>query len=506
MTTQMLFKLDRFLVCIWALSILFALKAIYFCFNVPPGMPPDEMYHLQVIKLYSESKRLFPFNDSWTTFSQPLPEFHVFRGTTEYAYLYHLLFGTLVRVTGIDPFLWANLPWLRVLNLGLAAITLRYSFLIFTAVLPSKWLVLSGFVLITNLLMFNFLSAAVNYDNLLFVFCSAAIYESVNFLKTPEKKLFFKIIFFLSLASLTKLSGLIFAVFLLGALGVSSLKILKALKEMCVRKLIQQGFKGVGCVWIVMVAVLGLLNLELYLGNFIRYGTILPECYQVYSSEICSLNKLEQRANQASAIIKSKVLSGEVREMNIFSYFYFWVSEMVDTSIGVRAHYQMSLGPTKFLFSGILLLVAALGIAKWRQFDHIDWFFIFLVTGFMWFCFYFGHWLSYKQTFIALNGINGRYSYLILAPLLALSCRILGFLTPSYLQPKLALFSFVLFGGMQIAILLNPIFFAGIVAPQEELFYRECDYYPNPVYDKNFSIIENKFNAPSAYKLQYPNP
>jgi hypothetical protein len=169
-------------VCFTALSIWFLLKGFYFCFHVPPGMPPDEMFHLQVTKLYAHSTRLFPFNDSWFTYARPLARFSIFASTTEYAYLFHFLMGAIVRFFQIDPFLWSYIPWLRLFNLGLACLTLRYSFLIWRALLPNQTSVLCAFAVITNLLMLDFLSAAVNYDNLLFVFCNAATYHCLKFI------------------------------------------------------------------------------------------------------------------------------------------------------------------------------------------------------------------------------------------------------------------------------------------------------------------------------------
>ncbi len=258
-------------------------------------------------------------------------------------------------------------------------------------------------------------------------------------------------------------------------------------------------------IWIVLALVLALLNIEFYLGNFSQYGTFLPDCHDLFNAEVCAEHAQEKEATYHSFYSREKVEAGEHPRMNIVAYFNFWVAEMIDTSIGIKCQHKITFGPLRYLLALVVFVICVIGTVNWRRLTKIDLFLSCLVMGFLLFCFYYGHWTSYQETFVELNGINGRYSYLVLAPLVALLVKFIGFALPLKEHYRLAPALFCTFFGLQVGIFISP-FFAGLVTPPDTEFYRILGYYPNPVYDRNFVIVENKLDAPGAYKLQYPTP
>jgi uncharacterized membrane protein len=318
------------------------------------GVSPDSYYHLEVSQAYSETLGI-PENT---------PETYQWQDITRIPYLSLWLNGRILNVNeatfNFDPVIL-----LRIFNIVTSLGTLIFVYLISKEVIKNKWARILPVFLLSNTLMFVFLSSSINYDNLTVLFCTISLYFLVKYLQSPkELKNSLLLWIFLLLGSLTKLSvlPLAFIVVLVWAFTLFKKKILG-------RGYLKQLFNFPNILFLVLFGVLLFLNLNLYGVNILTYGKLTPSCLQMLTYEQCLENGVFYRnIYKIPRVFEGNifeaanlVLTGE--RIGPLRYMPYWIVEMSKKIFGIMGDRSLFMPyeylPPYFLyfFLGIYLII-----------------------------------------------------------------------------------------------------------------------------------------------------
>lgn len=182
--------------------------------------------------------------------------------------------------------------FLRLLNIDYALGSILFCFLLSKEVIKNKWWQLLPVFLLTNTLMFVFLSAGVNYDNLANLFSMASLFFLARIL---NKKDFFSnsLGWMLSIC----LGTLVKYPILPLALATGTVWLVFTIKNR--KRLLPIKIKGpkliaTGLILLVMIAG----NLGIYGVNLIKYQSVTPDCRDLLSEEQCEISPFVKRFNE----------------------------------------------------------------------------------------------------------------------------------------------------------------------------------------------------------------
>jgi len=430
------------------LGLYFLGRLFYFAFTVGPGVPPDEMTHIGTARLYAET--LFGVEDSAATLRYGL--------VTHVPYLYYFLIGKSAALLGDAGYIT-----LRVLNIGLALAFLVVAYRLSLLVLKSRLMRVLFFVMLTNTLMFSFLSASVNYDNLTNLLALLAVYFLVRYLCPPVGCLHPSsgysgsgdpadlLLFFIStaLGLLTKGTFLMLAPVFTVVWLLSRRQTLGADMQQLIRE-IRSGRR-----YILVLAAVAFLcvvaNLSLYGTNLVRYGHIVPSCGQVLSHEKCMENRIYARnwvvsqyrtdnlsymdAWRATEAIRhpgdiahaKRLLNNERQykvakpeNLNMLDYMHLvWDQAMKPSVFGIQAHRSMLRSPNELWVYGVICFAALMLMVRTICFDGSDkqWLgMVAIVFGYYLFLVGYYNYTGYLEHHALLLGVQGRYLFHVLVP------------------------------------------------------------------------------------------
>jgi len=420
------------------LGVYFIGRLFYFAFTVGPGVPPDEITHIGIVRLYAET--LFGIEDSDASLRYGL--------VTHQPYLYYFLMGKVAALLGS-----ADYTTLRVLNIGLALVFLIVAYRLSLLVLKSRLMRVLFFVMLTNTLMFSFLSASINYDNLVNLLALCAIYFLVRCLvghldsaKSADLLLFWISIM---LGLLTKGTFLMLAPIFV----VIWLLLRRRMLLMDIQQLVQTVRSGKGYIRsLTIVALLCVVaNLSLYGVNLVRYGHIVPGCAQVLTQDKCMENRIYARnwivsqyrvgklsymqAWRATELIRhpgdiahARRLLNNARQykmakpenLNMPDYMHLvWDQAMKPSIFGIQAHRSMLRSPNELWAYGLVCFVALLLMVRTIRFDGSDKLWLGMtgmVFGYYLFLVGYYNYTGYLQHHALLLGVQGRYLFHVLVP------------------------------------------------------------------------------------------
>ena len=416
------------------LGLYFIGRLLYFAFTVGPGVPPDEMTHIGIVRLYAET--LFGIEDSAASLRYGL--------VTHAPYLYYFLMGKAAALLGSTDYIT-----LRMLNIGLALAFLIVAYRLSLLMLKSRLMRVLFFVMLTNTLMFSFLSAAVNYDNLANLLALSALYFLVRYLDSarPADLLLFLISTLLGL--LTK------GTFLMLAPVFAAVWLLSRRQTLWtdLQALLQEIRLGGGyiCSLSIVLLLCVVANLSLYGVNLVQYNRIVPGCAQVLTHEKCMQNRIYARnwvitqyrldklsymdAWRATELIRhpgdiahAKRLLNNVRQykmtrpddLNVLDYMHLVWNQAVKPSIfGIQAHRSMLRSPNELWGYGLACFVALLLMVRTLRLDGSDGLWLGmagLLFGFYFFLVGYYNYTGYLQHHALLLGVQGRYLFHVLVP------------------------------------------------------------------------------------------
>jgi hypothetical protein len=430
-----------------ALLVWFAARAVYFAVVTPHAVPPDEIEHFGRSAIFARG--LWPPADS--------PDSWAFGLMRARPWLYPWLMGRLLAATPFEA--REALLFLRLANVAIALLTLAFARRAM-ALYTSDPLARGVFLwMATHTLMFTFLAGSVNYDNLANL-CAAIAFGALfaHLRAHGEQPGQLALLATACLAgTLTKEAFVPLAAILLGLAAWRERRAPGA----CLRRL---------CTWIAeprparlaLAALAGALlaaNLELYVGNWLRYGRAVPRCAQVLSLDACL-----ERPNDARDWVLDAYRSGElsldaalaraetlshpqlrrdtrylVRNFHAwqeagrplvdrFHYAFTWSEKMARGATGILGHLSLSQPAARQAAFELLWLAAALGIARRiraGEADGITAACLVAIGSYALILMQFVNYPAYAATGSLTLAVQGRYLFVLLVPIHALVARTL---------------------------------------------------------------------------------
>jgi hypothetical protein len=308
------------LVIFFSISVLIAL-------NLKPGIIPDEEAHFAFAKHFSSTWSIPP--DTYKTFSWG---WYI----EQNPFLYHWLNGRCINFIKLASPKISEINLLialRLINSFYALGTVYFCFLFSKEIIKSLFWQLLPTFLISNTLMFVFLSGGLNYDNLAIFLSTASLYFLFMAL---QGKAFLKYsllwMIFISLGTLVKFTILPLALITFIIWLVFLFR--KGWKFF--------NFKNIKFEIILVIILLPLLinNFLIYGVNLIQYQTITPPCREILTDSQCRLSPFENRYRNNALESKMTIIESiELDYPNPLEYTIFtWTRNMLKTIFGVLGH------------------------------------------------------------------------------------------------------------------------------------------------------------------------
>jgi hypothetical protein len=423
-----------------ALFVYFAARLVFYAVSITPGVPPDEVTHFNLCRIFSKTLFL-PVNS---------PETYPYGLVTNIPWLYYWLMGKLL---WLNVFGLPEVTFLRLCNVPMALGTAYFTWRTATLLTGERLARILALVFITNIAMFSLLSAGVSYDNLTNLLAAMAIYFLLAFFKERNGTLLALSLLCQLAGCLTKNSLLPLVLVLNVLLVVNEARNLPRLAAGFTSWLRGSGARGV----VIMVALLAALalNLQLYGGNYLRYHNISPDMADVLSADSAMKYRTQARnmifmlykegkvskekALEMTSVIANKVDRGTtaaliedydyqksngMQLMNPVQYIPLWAETVCAGTFGIFAHLPMQIGPLKIYLFLALLVLAGIGfLRRWRPSEE-GWLPAYLAVVAVFYCvflMYFVNYRTYLDYWSPWLSLQGRYIFPVLAPISVLS-------------------------------------------------------------------------------------
>jgi hypothetical protein len=452
----------------WATRLLlayFGVRMVFFALNISSFVPPDEVTHAGLCEIYSKVF-LLPVNS---------PETFEFGLVTNTPWLYYWSMGKLLH---LNFFGISDLVFLRLLNIPLAFGTVWYALRLLRLLTDNRLAQLLLIVVMTNTAMFSLLSASVSYDNLANLLAAMAIYYVFAYFRERSGGLLVASLLCQMAGSLTKITFLPLVLVLTVLLFIHEGKHLLTLPVE-----IRQFFRKLTLrSWLVILLffVVAGLNLQLYAGNYLRFGAPNPGMADVLSPGAAMQYRLDARGmifNQYKegkiSYMDALILTGEIKHpgdkadtfyllmnyeklkrnpqlwLSPLAYASFWFQTMVATIFGIKGHLGM-FKPSLYLMPVyVVMALAFLGfIIRWRPRES-GWSPLSLAVvavsyaGVLVYEVNYDSYLNYGEPSLT---VYGRYLFIVMAPVYVLLCHyLLRLFSADYIRCALALATALLF-------------------------------------------------------------
>ena len=423
-------KLSKILlICIF---VVFSIFVLVLAFKIRMGVSPDSSYHLEVSRVYSTTLGI-PENS---------PDTYKWRDITRIPYLYYWING---RILNINNGFLDEIILLRLVNVIYSLGTVFVMYLLSKEVLTGKFKRLFPLFLLTNTLMFTFLSSSINYDNLANLLSVLSIFFFVKFVKSKISiKYLLLMILSLSLGAFTKFTILPLA-FILVVLSI--VEIIRKRKEL--KNLI---FKKSYLFLLIPIVITLFFNSQIYGVNLIKYGSLEPECNQILTHEQCLENGVYYRDNvtmEETEIGGLKdsidlVISGE--RIDFVRYFGYWIWDITGKIYGIMGDSSLIMSstiiPLYLLFLSISLL---LGVLNWKKWNRTEIYLIVISLFYFLVLFFvqnYDMYLRYNHLYLALQG---RYMFPVITVIYILFSKSIFFIKNKWVRNTVLVLLILLF-------------------------------------------------------------
>jgi hypothetical protein len=420
---------DRY-VLTFLISIFFVFT-FFLAFRIRMGVSPDSYYHFEVSQAYSTTLGI-PENTT-DTFK--------WRDITRIPYLYFWING---RLLNINNGYFNEVILLRIVNVIYSTLTVYFIYLLAKEILKGKWIRLLPVFLLTNTLMFVFLSSSINYDNLTNLFSVIGIYFFVKFVKSNLYiKYFLYMLLFLSLGGLTKFTILPLA-FILVVLSFWEMYLKRgSLKEI--------KLKG-EYLLLIPIFFTFFLNIQLYGINIFKYGLLEPKCDQILTHEQCLQNGVYYRDNinipgiqiEGISHIFSLIINGE--RIDPIRYFGYWIQDITGKIFGIMGDSSLYMQDVfKVAYLSLLLVGIVLGLKYREKFPKVDKYLFLTAIFYIAILFFVQNYNMYLKRDYLYLALQGRYIFPVISILFILFSKVLSFLRKNWFRCFLLLTVIVLF-------------------------------------------------------------
>lgn len=452
----------------WATGILlayFGVRLLFFALSISAFVPPDEVTHAGLCKVFSKVF-LLPENS---------PATYEYGLATNIPWLYYWIMGKLLH---LNFFGMSDLVFLRILNIPFAFGTVWYAVRLLHLLTDNRLAQLLLIVVITNTPMLSLLSATASYDNLANLLAAMAIYYEFAFFKQRSSGLLVTSLLCQMAGSLTKITFLPLILVLNLLLVFNEVKNLKTFPDRFRRQL--STISRATWLKLLVVIIAAGLNLQLYGGNYLRYGSPNVGMAQVLSPDVAMQSRLDARGmifNQYKegkiSFMDALVLAGEIKHpgdkadtfyllmnyeklkmnpqlwLSPLNYANFWFQTMAASIFGIRAHLGMFKPPSYLVPVYMVMVLAFLGFfIRWRP-REAGWSPLGLAVvvvsyaGLLIYEVNYEAYLNYGEPSLT---VYGRYLFIVMSPAFVLLCHYLLCLFRSeLLRTILALVTAMLF-------------------------------------------------------------
>lgn len=297
---------------------IFLLFTVYMAFNVKMGISSDSWYHLKVSQEYAKTLGI-PENN---------PDTYQWRDISHIPYLYFWINGRILNLNSILLNINEAIL-LRIISILYSLLTVIGVYLLSKEFLNGKILQTLPTVILTNTLMFLFLSSSINYDNLGNLFAVFSIYFFIKSIKNRGENIFpILMILTLCLGVLTKytLTPLAFILVLLLSIDIwknrNTWKLNIGRKELLL---------------LIPTIILIALNIQLYGTNLYKYKELTPSCEKVLTYEQCLSNGVFYRDEitipSVDVDLFRMIKQGE--RVDPISYSIIWTWLMTKKIVGI---------------------------------------------------------------------------------------------------------------------------------------------------------------------------
>lgn len=451
-----------------ALGIYFSIRLLYFAFVIPHEIPPDELIHLELVEHFADSF-LLPGTDL------PLDRAHL-RLAPYQPYLYYLVAGKWV--SG-NVFPMSDLMFIRLLTVAFACLTVYYGWR-FISVLSNEPLVHLVFLtMMTNTLMFSFISASVTYDSLANLFAAMAIYHLTDLVINRSAASLPYMGLALALGCLTKITMLPLAFALVACLLLLERKKFGLAKESLGS--FWGSLRAIQRAWAIVALIAIILNGMLYGNNLSKFGHLVPKPKQLLNEEELLLNPVYARnwiyldymageLDLEKALEYSKRIKNQPVALSTFQgiqrlawhekngivfeplsrvgYVKPWYVRMLRSTYGIHGHEVLSRSPSGLL-PYTLVFVLTLCFVGLRTLQKkipvIDFALMGMAVFYMILIMQYTNYTSYRAFQEIHITIHGRYLFLLLLPIYGMIAKYLLSVSSHRLRATIAAALVVLF-------------------------------------------------------------
>ncbi len=308
------------------LLVIFISYSIYLALNLETGYIPDEGYRYEVSMYFSQTWGI-PDEVPITQSTGEEQHRNPFMGYWIFGRALNVI--SLVNPNASDR---QSLVALRMVNSLFALGTAWVTYLISKEVIKNKWMQLLPVFMLTNTLMFVFLSGGVSYDNPANFFCTLGIYFFICVLKDKAfltNSLAWMIcIAFGALIKHTALP-LAAALFVCWLVYVFVNKVRLSIDNTSNKPLFY-------FLALLLIVVAG-FNFYLYGVNLIKYHSLKPNCYDTFSAEVCDESVFIVRHREIGLPEKLTVVEAFKQGFPdpIRFTFDIWIREMLKRIFGI---------------------------------------------------------------------------------------------------------------------------------------------------------------------------
>ncbi len=375
----------------------FLVQQAYFLTSANWRISPDTEYHTALIDVFAQQ---------WSPILEDAPETYRLGPISTRTYFYHYLMGALAKlnVFGMDQALM-----IRLVSLAMSLATLYCFLLAFREITERRWVHLAALLMASNVLMFSYMGTMVSYDVFVHLLAPFALYHLLRFVKTYERRHLLWLMVAAGAGMLAKRTFLPLAGVYFLALAPFARQIWRERARWLARP------KPAEWALAATAAVLGLLCLELYAGNYLRYSQLYPSCDRVLSHEACLENPIYARDHQLEQKAASR------RTMSIGRYARRWATQMEGTALGALVHGSSRMVKSSWELADYRALAALALIALvagWRGAWANRALRVVLATTAMYLALLF--WVNYRgylRRGVFEVALQGRYAFPVLAPM-----------------------------------------------------------------------------------------
>ena len=421
LNNKLLFTILLFIIFAW-----FIFQSTFFALNVRYQVPPDEGAHFTVAKLYNETN-CFTLENRPETFAL---------GNLKTRLLYPMIMGKLF--LNINNFFRiSDYIFLRIINVILGIFFMFFSYLMIKEITNNKLIQLTVLIVLSNLMMLVFLYGAISPDNLINLIAVMSIYYMIRFIKTYNRFYLLMILSTMLIGSFTKISYLPLIVIELGILLFFIKKIIKNKDKYFIKKI---KIKELIC--IVVIIIIGTANVMHYGENLIKYKNLKPSLAEAEGEDLKSANEEVYIRIIETAHTRDK--------MNIFKYSVKWYIYIKDKILGIMAHLNIHKGinTIQMVSIDIIILISTivllLNIKKLIK-DTPLLILVLISISYLLIIFLYVNYRNYSITRVHTAGLQGRYLFPIIAPLITFIIYFFMFKLPETLKVLFALFITIVF-------------------------------------------------------------